>query len=412
MGVQFAKTKRVTVGIRRAVGVILPVLGLLAIAACSQSTPPDRPMPTVSVAVPLQRQVTDWDEFVGQFEALQDTDIVPRASGTIEHIAFREGEFVRKGQVLFVIDQRSAQAAAETARADLVRAEAAAENARTELARADELLKFEAISKEEREQRQTALRTANAGVNAARARVRASRVDLSFTTVVAPISGRVSDKRVSLGDTVVAGQTLLTRIVSIDPIHFEFEGAESFYLKYTRQDQRTGGRSVRAISNAIEIQLADETGYRWKGQIDFVDTSVDPRSGTVRARALVRNPDGFLIPGMFGRARLLGSTPYKALLVPDEAIFTDQTRKLVFVLDKDDKATPRPVETGPLVEGLRVIKSGVGPDERVLIDGLVQLRPGTVVKPNLVKITPRDADTSPNAIPIEAPPPAAAGTAR
>lgn len=390
----------------------LPIVGLVILAACSPASPPERPLPTVSVAVPLQREVTDWDEFVGQFEAVQDTEVVSRASGTVERIAFREGDFVRKGQVLFVIDQRSARAAAENAQADLVRAQAAADNARTELARADELLKFEAIGKEEHEQKQTALRSANAGVTAARARLRASQVDLSFTTIVAPISGRISDKRVSLGDTVVAGQTLLTRIVSIDPIHFQFEGAESFYLKYTRQDQATGGPSVRAITNAIEIQLADETGYRWKGQIDFVDLAVDPQSGTVRARALVRNPDGFLIPGMFGRARLLGSTPYKALLVPDEAILTDQTRRLVFVLDKDDKASPRPVEIGPLVEGLRVIRSGVGPDERVLIDGLVQLQPGSKVKPKLVTIAPRDADTSPNAIPLEAPPPAAAGTAQ
>jgi RND family efflux transporter MFP subunit len=234
---------------------------------------------------------------------------------------------------------------------------------------------------------------------------------MEFTTVRAPIGGRVSDKRVAIGDYVVAGQTLLTRIVSTNPIWFTFDGAESFYLKYVRQDKNGERRSSRYAPNPVEIQLADESGYRWRGRMVFVDNAIDPRSGTIRAHAEVANPDGFLVPGMFGRARLLGSGTYKAMLVPDEAVVTDQTRRLVYVVGRDGKVAPRLVETGPMVEGLRVIRTGLAPTDRVVLDGLARLQPGTAVKPKLTAIKPRAADDAPVATPITTPPPAEA-TAR
>jgi RND family efflux transporter MFP subunit len=195
------------------------------------------------------------------------------------------------------------------------------------------------------------------------------------------VTGRVSDRRVSIGDQVTAGTTLLTTVVSLDPIWFSFDGAESFYLKYLRE-AKTGQRgSSRTAPNPIDIQLSDETGYNWHGRMDFVDNALDPQTGTIRAHAVVQNHDHFLTPGMFGRARLLGSGSYRALLVPDEAITADQSRKLVMVLGRDGKVVPRPVETGPEVTGLRAIRAGLAPTDLVVLDGLAQLQPGTKVEP-------------------------------
>ena len=231
--------------------------------------------------------------------------------------------------------------------------------------------------------------TALAELDAARAAVRQRALDLEFTIVRSPIAGQVSDKRVSLGDNVTAGQTLLTRVVTTDPIWFSFDGAESFYLKYSRLEQSGERRSSRHAPNPVEIQLADEPGYRWRGRMVFVDNAIDEGSGTIRAHAEVANPDGFLVPGLFGRARLLGSGTYHALLIPDEAIVTDQTRRLVYVTGKDGKVATRNIETGPLVEGLRVVKSGLQPRDQVVLDGLARLQPGARVRVKLIQIRPR-----------------------
>tara|TARA_R110000782_G_scaffold182437_6_gene272679 strand:- start:14140 stop:15216 length:1077 start_codon:yes stop_codon:yes gene_type:complete len=357
----------------------------------------------VAVSHPLQRTIVDWDDYVGRFEAIQDVQIMPRVSGTIQRVSFREGVKVNKGQVLFVIDQAPYRAALAQAQASEAQAKATLSNAQSELDRAKALLAAQAISKEEYEAKLAAL----AG---ARAQVQARSLDLSYTSVRAPITGRISDKRVAIGDFVSAGQTLLTRIVSVDPIWFSFTGAESFYLKYIRQAEQGERQSSRYAPNPVEIQLADESGYKWHGHMVFVDNAIDPQSGTIRAHAEVPNPDGFLVPGMFGRARLLGSGSYKAVLIPDEAILTDQTRKSVFVVGSDGKAASRNVETGPLVEGLRVVKSGLEVKDRVVIDGLTQLQPGTPVEAKLVKLTPRAANTAPASTPVKAPPPAEATT--
>jgi len=380
------------------------LLGLFGLVACSGGDQAPPPPPNVTVAAPISRRVTDWDEYVGRFEAVDNVQVLPRVSGQIASVGFRQGVEVRKGQFLFQIDPRPYRAAYLQAKAAVQSANAALANARSELARAAELKSFNAVSQQEYETRVASQRTAEANLEAARANAEARQLDLSFTTVRSPINGRVSDKRVAIGDQVKANETLLTTVVSINPIWFSFEGAEAFYLKYIRQAQEGQRQSSRYAPNPVEIQLSDEKDFRWHGRMVFVDNAIDTGSGTIRAHAVVDNPKGFLVPGMFGRARLLGSGAYQAWLVPDEAILTDQTRKLVYLVGRDGKTVARPVEVGPMVEGLRVIRSGIGRGDKVIIEGLSQMRPGMLVTAHQGRITPRAADTSPDSSPASAPP--------
>ncbi len=390
------------------------ISALLTLAGCGggaeeQQGPP--PAPTVTVATPLQREITDWDEYVGRFEAIEDVEVMPRVTGQIIEVGFRPGVSVGRGQMLFRIDPRPFQAALTRATAQSQRQIATLANARSEATRARTLLGFNAVSREESETKEAAVRTAAADLAAARAAVDTAQLDLSFTTVRAPIAGRVSDRRASVGDSVAAGQTLLTRIVSVNPIWFSFDGAESFYLKYIRQDATGGRPSSRYAPNPVEIQLADETGYRWRGRMTFVDNAIDPGAGTIRAHAEVANPDGFLVPGMFGRARLLGSTSYRALLVPQAAIVTDQARKLVWVIGRDGKTAQRNVTLGPVVDGLAVVRNGLAPTDRVVIDNIGMMQPGMPVKTKAGAIRAVPA-RAPNSTPLTAPPAGDATTAR
>jgi RND family efflux transporter MFP subunit len=378
--------------------------GLLLLAGCTQEKPTPPPKPHVSVAVPLVRDVVDWDDYTGRFEAIQDVTVTPRVSGTITQVLFRNGQDVKTGQPLFIIDPRPFHAAYLQAQANLARANATQVNAFTELERARKLSGDAVLSKEDYDNRFAALKTADADIDAQKAAVETARLNFEFTTVVAPVAGRASDRKVSIGDVVVANTTQPTRVVTLDPIWFDFEGAEAFYLKYVRQDVRGERRSSRYAHNPVEIQLADETGYPHRGQMVFVDNALDPRSGTIRAKAELSNPDGFLTPGMFGRVRLLGSGTYKATLIPDESIVTDQTRRLVYVVGTNGKAILRTVETGPLVVGLRVIREGLAPTERVVLDGLARLQPGADVDATQVTLKPRATDTSPRSSPLTAPP--------
>lgn len=385
----------------------------LVLAACGggDKTPPPPP-PSVSVALALQRDVVDWDDYIGRFEAPQDIELRARATGVITRIMFHDGQNVRAGQPLFEIDPRPYRAALAQAEAQRARAEAAVANARQVSSRSRLLVAADAVSREELEGNVATERSAVADLAAGRAAVETARLNLSFTTVRAPVAGRVSDRRVSLGDTVIDGQTVLTRVVSLNPIWFSFEGAESFYLKNLRQDQRGERGSSRYTANPVDIQLADETGYNWHGRMTFLDNNVDPNSGTIRARAVVPNPNGFLTPGMFGRARLLGSGTYRALLVPDEAIVTDQARKILYVVGGENKMVARPVEIGPSVEGLRVVRAGLAPTELVILDGLSRLRPGSPLTPKRTVLKPRAQDDSPKAAPQIVPPSAEATASR
>lgn len=357
---------------------------LLALAACSSGAdsqgPP--PAPEVTVATPLIQEIMDWDDYVGRFEAVEAVEVKPRVSGYLVGIHFRDGQYVRQGQALFTIDARPARAQLDQARAQLARAEAQAVNARTELARSRTLAAQKAASIEEVEQRQAALRSAQADVAAARANVRARQLDVGFTNVVAPISGQVSERRVTRGNAVTADQTVLTTIVSTSPIYFGFDGSEALLLRYQRQN---GGVRLGA---PVRIRLQDEAQYVHAGRLDFLDNSLKPGSGTIHARAVVPNPDGLLKPGMMGRLRLAATAPYQAMLVPDTAIVTDAARRVVYVVDKQGTVSMKPVVLGPLTGDLRVIRSGISPQDNVIIGGIQRAMPGQKVKPKKGRIAP------------------------
>jgi RND family efflux transporter MFP subunit len=362
------------------------------------------PKPHVSVAYPIVKRVIDWDDFIGRFQAVQDVTVTPRVSGAITEVLFRNGQDVKAGEPLFIIDPRPFRAAYLQAVADLDKAKAEQANAAADFKRAKGLIAVQAISKELYDARKAAQQSAVADVEAGKAAVETARLNVEFTTVKSPVDGRCSDRDVSIGDTVTANTTALTRVVTLDPIWFNFEGAESFLLKYQRADKAGERRSSRTTPNPLDIQLADESGYPHRGHMVFVDNAVDPHSGTIRAKAEFSNPDHFLTPGMFGRARLLASAAYEAMLIPDESIITDQARRLVYVVDGSGKVTAHEVETGPLVIGLRVIRSGLKAGERVVLDGLARLQPGAEVEATLTKLTARAADTAPQSEPLTAPP--------
>lgn len=369
---------------------------LLCVSACGGNPPPpSQPKPTVVVATPLQRDVVNWDEYIGHFEAPQSVDLRARVTGVVTQILFSDGQDVRAGQPLFIIDPRPYRAALQQAEAQIASSQAALVNARAVEQRSAKLVQTQAVSREELENNQAQTRTAAANLQAARANAYTAKLNLDFTTVRSPVSGRVSSRRVSLGDQVTNGDTLLTTVVSLDPIWFTFDGAESFYLKYLREARQGGRPSSRNAANPVDIQLSDETGYPHHGRMSFVDNAVDANSGTIQAHAVVANPDHFLTPGLFGRARLLGSGTYKAMLVPDEAISTDQSRKVVMVVGKGNKVAQRVVELGPQVVGLRAIRDGLAPTDRVIISGLGMLQPGAEVTPKQGAIKPRAKDDSP-----------------
>lgn len=367
--------------------VISALAATLALSACGggESAPPQQGAPPVTVSQPLVQQVVDWDEFVGRFEAIQNVEVRPRASGYLQGVHFRDGEFVRKGQLLFTIDSRPAEAGLAQARAQLAQAQATLANARTELARSQSLAAQRAASKEEVESRQAALRSGTAQVAAAQANVRARQLDVGFTRVTAPISGRISERRVDVGNSVAADQTVLTTIVSVDPLHFVFQGSEALLLKYQRE-----GSGVRAGS-PVRVKLSDESEFSHPGTLDFIDNAIDAGAGTIRARAIIPNNNGFLKPGMFGTLRLEASQPYDAMLVPDTAVMADAARQIVFVVGKDGTVAAKPVQTGALRGNLRVIRSGITREDRVIIGGAQRARPGTKVTPQPGKIQPAPA---------------------
>jgi RND family efflux transporter MFP subunit len=386
---------------------LLAFLLALALGACGRAdekaaAPPVMP---VTVAAPLVQEVVDWDDYVGRFEAVQNVEVKPRATGYLQAVHFADGQYVRAGQLLFTIDPRPAQAALAQAQAQLARAQATLANARTEVARSRALAAQRAASTEEVEQRQAAVRAAEADAAAARAGIRAQQLSLGFTRVLAPISGRISERRVDAGNSVTADQTILTSIVSTNPLHFAFEGSESLLLKNQRQS------GVGGAGTPVRIRLQDEGTYTHAGSIDFVDAVVSAGSGTVRARAVVPNPDGFIKPGMYGQARVVASQRYRALLVPDTAIVTDAARRVVYIADRTGTVLARPVELGPLVGGLRVVRSGIGPQDRVIINGIQRARPGQKVKPVLGQIRagggPEPAPAAPSLAPASIATPAA-----
>lgn len=361
---------------------IVAVAGASLVACGGGGGPPEFPPPEVEVAQVLQDTVTEWDQFSGHIEAIDSVELRPRVSGYLQQVHFTEGGRVAKGDVLFSIDAREYQAALETARADLSRARTRHELAQTEAARAQKLAAIKAISAEELEQRDGEVAQAAADIRAAEARVRQAALNVEFAQITAPIDGRIGAAMVKPGNLVQAGQTVLTTLVSIDPVYVAFEGDEGVYLRYQALARAGNRPSSRDARNPVRVGLADDEGFPREGEMVFVDNQLDPRTGTIRARALLDNADGSLTPGLFARVQLLGRSGYPAMLIDERAILTDQDRKYVYVVGEDNTAQRRDLQLGRQFEGLRVVIEGLQASDRVVVNGTRKIfYPGAPVQP-------------------------------
>jgi len=371
---------------RHSLSISLVLLGIvsaaaLAVSGCARNEAAEQkampPLPQVTVAAAISRKVTEFDEFTGRFEAVERVEVRPRVSGYISSVNFKDGSEVRKGDVLFVIDPRPYVAERDKARAQLAQARSQLALARSERDRATQLVSQHAISREEFDTRTSGSEQAQANVEAAQAALDAAALNLDFTRVTAPIAGRIGRALVTSGNFVTNGQTLLTTLVSLDPIYVSFDGDEKVYLKYTKlsRDGAHGGR------NPVQVGLADEGGgYPHQGVMVFVDNALDPATGTIRSRALLDNRDRLFTPGLFARLRLLGAQEHEAVLINDSAVGTDQTVRYVLVISAGNKAEYRPVQLGPIVDGLRVVESGLASGETIVVNGLQRVRPGAQVQ--------------------------------
>lgn len=363
----------------------LPLIAaLLPVAGCKPGAPQAPALPEIATAQVVSKRIKDWDEYTGRFQAVDSVEIRPRASGYIDEVKFREGQLVKKDDVLFVIDQRPYQADHDRARAGLELARSQYELAKLEATRAQKMKDSGAVSREELDSRLSQLNQQEASVAAAKATLDSAALMLSFTKVRAPIDGRVSRAEITKGNLVAGGNeggTLLTTIVSVDPIYVYFEGDENAYLRY--QSMARGGErsSSRDAHNPVRVGLADETGFPHEGEMDFVDNQLDVRTGTIRARAVLSNKEGRFTPGLFARVQLLGSDEYDAVLIDDRAIGTDQSQRFVLVVGPDDKLQYRPVQLGRNIDGLRVIRKGLSASDSIVISGLQRVRPGMQIKP-------------------------------
>ena len=362
-----------------ALAALLPI----ALSACtSEAAPAAPPPPEVSVATVLSKEVAQWDEFTGRVQAVETVDLRPRVSGYVQDVAYHEGQDVKKGDLLFVIDPRPYRAALDQALANLEKAKAEQALAQTQDKRAQTLIDAKAISREEFEIRKAASSQGNAGVRAAEAAVAAARLDLQFTQVRSPIDGRAGRALVTVGNLAQTDSTLLTTLVSQDPMYVYFESDEKAFLRYAdlaRKGERDG------VRNPVRIGLADEDGYPHDGTVDFIDNAVDPATGTIRARAVVANPDRVFTPGLFARVQLKGTGKFKALLIDDKAVLTDQDRKYVYVLGPNNTAARKDIVPGAMIDGLRVVQSGLSPTDKVIVHGVQKVfMPGMPVSPKTI----------------------------
>ena len=352
------------------------------------------PPPEVTVAVPLQREITEWDEFTGQFSAVDFVEMRPRVSGYIESVHFKDGQLVNAGDLLYIIDPRPFEIALASAQAQLESANAQRQLAEAQLARAQTLRKSDFVAASTYDERLAELRSAGAAVETANAAIRSAQLDLEWTHVTAPIAGRIGRNAVTEGNLVVGGSgvnaTLLTTIVTLDPIYLDFDVSESDFLAYQRASVAGRMKSTRDTAVPVFARLFDEDDWPLKGNLDFVDNRVNREAGTIRARAVFANPNRLITPGQFGRVRIPGSDPYKAILIPDSAIVTDQSRKLVLTVGADGKVVPKVIRPGPFNDelGLRIVREGLDPADRIVINGLLRARPGAQVTPVDGKIEP------------------------
>lgn len=359
-------------------------IGALVLSACARNEAAEHPaaamLPQVTVAEAISRKVTEFDEFTGRFEAVERVEVRPRVSGYISSVNFADGNEVKKGDVLFVIDPRPYAAERDKARAQLAQARSQLVLAKSERERATKLLGQHAISQEEFDTRSAGSEQAQANVEAAQAALDAAALNLEFTRVTAPISGRISRALVTSGNFVANGQTLLTTLVSLDPIYVTFDGDEQAYLKYIKLAHVSAHSGAREAGSPVHVGLADENGFPHQGAMVFVDNALDPTTGTIRSRALLDNHERLFTPGLFARIRLLDSSQHDAVLVNDSAIGTDQTVRYVLVVGAGNKVEYRPVQLGPVIDGLRVVQSGLSAGEVIVVNGLQRVRPGAQVQ--------------------------------
>ncbi|WP_421995779.1 efflux RND transporter periplasmic adaptor subunit [Reyranella sp.] len=349
----------------------------------------------VTVAPPIAKKVTQWDEFSGRFEPVASVEVRARVSGFIDKLHFRDGQVVNVGELLFTIDKRPYEIAVESAQAEVARIKAQVSLAELQVDRGASLIKSKTITDADYDQRKANLDIARAQLQAADAAVRSAELNLDWTDVRAPLAGRISDRKVDAGNLIQGGQqgaTLLATIVTLDPIRFVFDVSEADYLRYTRLFLSGELASSRDSVNPVRIRLADEKDWTRTGKVDFVDNTLSARSGTIRTRAIVENKNQLLAPGMFGRVQLFGGQ-YDALLIPDSAIVSDQSRKIVFTVGADNVVAAKPVTLGPLVDGLRVVRDGLAAGDNVVLDGLANpmVRPGAKVVPQKGEIKTADA---------------------
>lgn len=369
-------------------------------AKAAQAPPP---APQVTVSKPTKKLVSDSDEYVGRFVAMDYVEVRARVSGYLDQIHFADGQLIKKGDALFTIDRRPFEAAVDQTKAAIEQAEANLAFADSDLARGESLQRGTVITQQTLDQRTQAKRVAQANVTAQKAATRSAELDLQFTDLTAPVSGRIGDRRVSTGNLVTGNTTLLATIASVDPIRFEFSMDEASYLRYTRAAATVAAADSanRGLKLPVKLKLIDEKDFAHEGKIDFVDNAIDQSSGTIRGRAEFANPDGRLTPGMFGRIKLATSAPAEALLVPDNAIATEQVRKFVYTLNAENVANPKYVELGPLVDGLRVITAGLDANDTIIVNGLMRVRPGVKVTPQQASEA-KTADNAPASTPVKA----------
>jgi len=401
-----ARGSQVRVG--RILLISLLVLALAAIAyrymvapqgtqqAAVQGGPP--PAPPVTVAKPLVETLREWSDFTGQFEAQDSVEIRARVSGYLESVNFSDGQLVEKGELLFVIEPRPFEIALDSAKAQLAQAEAELELAKVQLERTAELRKKDFASVQSFDERAAEVKNATAARDKARADVDRAQLNLDYTRVLAPVSGRVGRHEVSIGNLVVGGTgetTLLTTIVSLDPIWLRFNVSEGDAMTYKRLIQKGELESARTGSISVQGQLIDETDWPLKGNIDFVDNQFNRTTGTIRVRATFPNPELFISPGQFGRVRVPMSQEKPTMLVPDAAVVTDQSTKLLFTVTEDGTVVPKPVELGAVTDGgLRIVRTGITTDDDVIINGLLRARPGQKVTPQPGEVKPQGQQTA------------------
>ena len=375
----------------RRVATWLAAVALLALSpGCDQGNSTQTPSqqkaaPTVAVSQPIEREIVEWDEYTGRFDAVETVEMRARVSGHLTEVRFKDGQQVKQGDLLFVIDRRPFERALEQAQAELFAATTKVENANLDIIRGRPLVERKIISDKTFDDRMSIVRDAQAAVKVAEAKVRSAELDLSFTRIDAPITGRISRTLVTAGNWIsagsVSGATLLTTIVSEDPIYIYFDVSENNYIKYRRLAERGVAAGAAEPGAPVEIALPDERGFPHRGRLDFLDNRLDQGTATLRARAVIANAAGLFSPGLFARVRVTGTAPYSAVLLPDEAIGTDQTNKFVYAVGEDGSVTRHNIRLGPIHEGMRVVREGIAAADWVVVRGLQRARPGGKVTP-------------------------------